>query len=112
MSEGLMLWLMLLGAHWVADYPLQGDFLAKAKGDNLMFGETMRQYHLIAHAGIHGAAVALVTGSVVFGFVEWGLHALIDELKVRRVTSFKVDQALHIACKFTYLIIIIGSTSS
>lgn len=92
-----MLLLMLLAAHWVADYPLQGDFLAKAKQQG-----PMRAYHLIAHAGIHGGAVALVTGSLVFGLVEWMLHTMIDEFKVRGVTSFQQDQAFHIVCKLAY----------
>ena len=98
-----MLLLMLLAAHWVADYPLQGDFLAKAK-----FQGPLRAYHLVAHAGIHGGAVALVTGSVTLGLVEWALHTIIDELKVKGVTTFEVDQFLHIVCKLAYFLLIAG----
>ena len=65
----------------------------------------LRVYHLIAHAGIHGAVVLLVTGSVVLGFAEWFLHALIDEAKTRRKISFAQDQALHLLCKFCWLIV-------
>lgn len=92
-----MLLLMLLAAHWVADYPLQGDFLAKAKQQG-----PLRAYHLVAHAGIHGGAVALVTGSVWLGLVEWVLHTVIDEAKVKGKTDFAIDQALHIGCKLIY----------
>jgi hypothetical protein len=90
--------LMLLAAHWVADYPLQGDFLATAK-----FKGPLREYHLVAHAGIHAGAVALVTGSVWLGLIEWLLHTAIDEAKVRGKTSFAVDQTLHILCKAAYV---------
>jgi len=101
METTAYLGLMLLAAHWVADYPLQGDFLATAK-----FKGPLRFYHLVAHAGIHGGAVALVTGSVWLGLAEWLAHTIIDELKVKGKTSFAVDQALHIACKAAWLLIL------
>lgn len=99
MDAILTMALMLIGAHWVSDYPLQGQFLsdAKAKGP-------LRFYHLIAHAGIQGAAVALVTGNVWLGIAEWLAHIVIDEAKVRDKTTFAQDQALHIACKALWLI--------
>lgn len=104
MEAALTLLLMLLAAHWVCDYPLQGDFLASAKANG-----PLRVYHLTAHAGIHAGAVALVTGSLVLGLIEWAAHTIIDELKVRQLTTFAVDQALHIACKAGYVAIIIGA---
>lgn len=104
MSEAPMLLLLLLAAHWVCDYPLQGDFLASAKSTG-----PLRVYHLTAHAGIHGGAVALVTGSLLLGLIEWAVHAVIDELKIRNHTTFAFDQALHIACKVAYVAIIAGA---
>lgn len=95
--------LMLLAAHWVADYPLQGDFLAKSK-----FEGPLRVYHLIAHAGIHGGAVALVTGSVWLGLAEFVAHTIIDELKIKGRTTFALDQALHIICKAAWLLILVS----
>ena len=102
MEASLTLFLMLLGTHWICDYPLQGQFLsdAKAKGP-------LRVYHLIAHAGIHGAGVALVTGNVWLGLAEWVLHTIIDEAKIRGKTTFAQDQALHIACKLLWLVLVI-----
>lgn len=90
--------LMLFAAHWVADYPLQGDFLASAKSAG-----PLRAYHLIAHAGIHGGAVMVVTGNVWLGLIEWALHTVIDEAKVKGKTSFATDQALHLICKAVYI---------
>lgn len=90
--------LMLLAAHWVCDYPLQGDFLSRAKQSG-----PLRIYHLVAHAGIHAGAVFLVTGSLVLALIEWLLHSAIDEAKVRGITTFAVDQALHVACKGIYI---------
>lgn len=101
MTEILTMGLYLLAGHWIADYPLQGDFLAKAKQQG-----PLRVYHLVARAGIHGAAVALITGSLLLGLAEWAMHTLIDELKVRGRTSFAEDQISHIACKSFWLAII------
>lgn len=106
MADSLPLILfMLLAAHWVADYPLQGDFLARTKAEG-----PLRAYHLIAHAGIHGGAVALVTGSLALGLVEWVLHTLIDEMKVRGRTSFSADQAMHLTCKMLYVALLAGAS--
>jgi hypothetical protein len=58
-----LLW-MLIG-HAVADYPLQGDWLARAKNRTLALvaGETIWWHALAAHAAIHAGAVRLATGS-------------------------------------------------
>lgn len=101
MENMLMLALMLIGAHWLCDYPLQGQFLSDAKANG-----PLRVYHLVAHAGIQGAAVALVTGNVWLGLAEWAAHTVIDELKVKGLTTFAIDQALHIACKVAWLSVI------
>lgn len=89
--------LYLIAAHFVCDYPLQGDFLAKAKAVG-----PLRVWHLLGHATIHGAAVCLVTGSVWLGLCELTVHACFDELKVRGETTFGEDQAMHIFCKITW----------
>lgn len=101
MEPILMMALMLLGAHWLCDYPLQGQFLSDAKTKG-----PLRFYHLVAHSGIQGAAVAVVTGNVWLGLAEWAAHTIIDELKVRGYTTFALDQALHITCKAVWLVIL------
>lgn len=103
MEAVLMMALLLIGAHWVCDYPLQGGFLASAKQNG-----PLRFYHLVAHAGIHGAAVALVTGNVWLGLAEWAAHTVIDELKVKGKTSFALDQTLHVVCKVVWLAVFFG----
>ena len=96
--------LLLCAAHWVCDYPLQGDFLAKAKQSG-----PLRVYHLVAHAGIHAGAVLLVTGSLLLALVEWVLHTIIDQLKVDGRTTFALDQALHLLCKLVYVVAIVAT---
>jgi hypothetical protein len=51
----------------------------------------LRIYHLIAHSGIQGAGVAVVTGNIWLWLAEWLAHTLIDEAKVRGRTTFAQD---------------------
>ncbi len=99
-----MMIVLLLAAHFVCDYPLQGDFLAKAKAQG-----PLRLWHLFGHSMIHGGAVALVTGWATLGILETICHMLIDELKVRGITSFATDQALHMVCKAAWIVIVLGN---
>lgn len=96
--------LILLFAHLLADYPLQGDFLAKAKGKNVIA--------LISHAGIWTGCIA-VSGYLV-GFnvniidisILFVVHAIADYLKAnnklwyRKLDPLKggllSDQIIHV----------------
>lgn len=92
---------LLIAAHFVADYPLQGDFLAKAKANG-----PLRVWHLFGHSAIHGGAVLLITGSLLLALLETAAHMAIDEAKVRGRTTFAQDQALHMACKVAWAALI------
>lgn len=94
---------LLVAGHFVADYPLQGDFLAKAKAQG-----PLRVWHLFGHSVIHGGAVLLITGSLILFALETLAHMLIDECKVRERISFATDQSLHIGCKLLWIAIIAG----
>lgn len=98
MSELLAL---LIAGHFVADYPLQGDFLASAKQKG-----PLRAWHLFGHSAIHGGAVLLITGSLLLCFLETIVHMAIDEAKTRGITTFAQDQALHMVCKAAWLALI------
>lgn len=94
---------LMIAAHFVCDYPLQGDFLARAKREG-----PLRVWHLFGHSAIHGGAVLIITGSPVLFALETMAHMLIDESKVRGRTSFSTDQALHIGCKALWFALIAG----
>lgn len=99
-----MIFFLLLAGHAVADYPLQGDFLAVGKGsrDKPHFG--IPWYHcLAAHSLIHGGFVAVITGSLWLGIAETTCHWFIDDAKCRRWTGINVDQALHVGCKAAWV---------
>ncbi|AIF44926.1 DUF3307 domain-containing protein [Virgibacillus sp. SK37] len=96
--------LILIFAHLLADYPLQGDFLAQQKGKNMIA--------LITHAGIWTgviATAAFLIGidinlfDILFLFI---VHAVADYMKAKPVGFYKklnplgagliIDQSIHL----------------
>lgn len=96
--------LVLLAVHAVCDYPLQGDFLAKAKNHKTPIPGVPWSTALSSHALIHGGGVWLVTGSWILLVVEFVAHTLIDFAKSDGRLTFNQDQSLHIACKVGYVL--------
>jgi hypothetical protein len=96
--------LWLLAAHFICDYPLQGDFLGKAKNcANPIPGVPWYQC-LFAHAFIQAFFVSLITGNVWIGLAELFLHLVVDHAKCMGFLgtgerAFNLDQAIHIGSK-------------
>lgn len=111
-ANGLALfWALLLG-HALADFPLQGQFLAVGKDRHadlssvtggLTWPKGMWLYCLTIHSLVQAAFVWMITGSLVLSVVEFVLHWLIDLVKNEGWTSFYADQALHAVCKAGYV---------
>ena len=93
-----ILWVLL--AHYIADYPLQGDFLAQTKGKYW--------YSLFVHSIIYGLTIALCF-RLIGVFAIWkaillvGSHIIIDYKKATAknkdkalTTYLYIDQFLHI----------------
>ncbi|WP_439399855.1 DUF3307 domain-containing protein [Bradyrhizobium sp. PMVTL-01] len=104
-----MLLLELLAFMWIAhaicDYPLQGDWLSKAKNPTLTLvpGEQIWPLALLSHAAIHAGAVRLITGSWLLACFEFVAHTCIDYSKCRNCIGYNFDQALHLACKLLWI---------
>ena len=97
---GLALFLLMVGFHFIADFPLQGDFLAKGKAGLLDTPECkVSPWCLIAHGAIHGLFVGMTTATIEFGMAEFICHTMIDLFKIKKKISFNTDQYLHIFCK-------------
>lgn len=94
----MILWLLICG-HALADFPLQGDFLACGKNQTNPIPGVPWWQCLLAHSLIHGGTVTLITGSVGLGFIEFCVHATIDFQKCKGTFGYNVDQALHILTK-------------
>jgi hypothetical protein len=99
---------LLVVGHAIADYPMQGDFLARAKNRTAPIPGVPWYQALMAHAGIHGGFVGIITGSVWLGIAEFLIHAAIDDAKCRGRISYNTDQALHIGCKVLWVLILWG----
>lgn len=96
-------WLMV--AHALCDFPLQGDYLASAKRRHHQNGANgFWVFALSAHALIHAGAVALVTGSVTLGALEFIAHWLIDCGKCEGRIDMSQDQMLHVVCKIVWMV--------
>jgi len=94
-----MLFFALLIGHALADYPLQGDFLARAKNHTAPIPGVPWYQALTAHALIHGGMVWAITGCWWLGALEAIFHAAIDHCKCIGFINFNIDQAAHVICK-------------
>lgn len=103
---------LLLAAHFLCDYPLQGTWIATTKSHRQPHPSGYPWYHsLTAHASIHGAAVGLVTGSLLLGWLELIAHWLIDYSKNSDRFGVNLDQFLHITCKGIWILMLMNNIS-
>ncbi|MFZ5744434.1 MAG: DUF3307 domain-containing protein [Pseudomonadota bacterium] len=104
MSEYLTIFAALVVGHAIADYPLQGDFLSKAKNRAAAIPGVPWYQALGAHAVMHGGMVWALTGLIWLGLLEMVAHALIDDAKCTGRLSFNQDQSLHLVCKVLWAV--------
>lgn len=89
--------------HALADFPLQGSYLARQKFRRLADSRSDWLVALSAHCVIQAGGVWLVSGSLALGIVELVLHGLIDLAKGEDKFGLATDQLLHVACKLAYV---------
>jgi len=101
---------LLFIGHALADYPLQGDWIAKAKNHklNLVPGETIWPSVLACHAAIHAGFVWAITGSGWLGLGEFLAHTLIDFTKSDGRLTYNQDQLLHVLCKVVWFMALVS----
>jgi len=120
---------LLIFCHFVADYPMQGHFVAMGKNRMHPLPGTPWYQILLAHAVMHGGMVAGGVALAAFSghpelfplvlpmaVSEAVCHWLIDSWKCRRevllrdvedareverarILAYNIDQALHFSCK-------------
>ena len=100
----------LLAGHAVGDFGLQSDWMVKHKNRHVKLASAFSSRPewvwievLSAHSLIHAGAVALATGSVLLGVLEFIAHWIIDFGKGENWFGFHTDQGLHILSKFVWL---------
>lgn len=97
---------LLIVGHAIADYPLQGDFLAKAKNHTAPIVGVPWYQALAAHSAIHAGFVGMITGSIWLALAEFLIHSATDYAKCDGRISYNMDQAIHIACKVVWVMIL------
>lgn len=105
MIDFLVILFALIVGHMLADFPLQGDYLAKAKARATEFPGVPWYYALFAHSMIHAGIVAIITGSMMCALLELALHACIDFAKNEGEFDFMQDQMAHLVCKVGWALI-------
>lgn len=100
----ISLFLILLFVHFLLDYPLQGDFLAKAKNRYDPIPHVPWYQAMGAHSLMHGIAVGFITGSFIFFVLETAIHWWVDDQKCKGELTFNQDQAIHIVCKLIWAV--------
>lgn len=93
---------LLIFAHALADYPMQGPFLSEAKNRNTALGKVFWPHALFAHSMIHGGFVLLITGNIWFAGAEVIVHGFTDWMKCENKISLNVDQMVHLICKVAW----------
>lgn len=104
MEALILIFLGLMFAHLLADYPLQGEFLANFKGKNPII--------LVAHAGIWTGCVTIagLLMGLDIGLLDVTLlfvvHTIVDYLKAANKLYYKklqplqggllIDQLIHV----------------
>ncbi len=94
-------------AHALADFPLQGEYLARMKVRDQADNLPEWIIALTAHSLVQAGGVWIVSGSPILGATELGLHWLIDLGKGEGKFGYATDQMLHLACKLTYVIVLV-----
>lgn len=104
---------ILLFGHFLADFALQNDFVARSKDPRFNVREMWIPV-MIAHCMIHAGVVFIITGYLSLALFQFATHYLIDVAKCMQMfgktdRAFVIDQMLHvavmaiIALAFTYM---------
>lgn len=93
------LFFLLACAHFLCDFALQSDWMAKAKNpfvNGKYIDNEIWRVVLLAHCMIHAGAVLFITGSVTAAIIVLVTHLVIDYCKCAGKMSFTMDQLLHL----------------
>lgn len=99
----IALFIKLLFGHAVMDFPMQGDFMSRAKNHTHPLQGVPYGWPLFFHALMHGVTVAYFTHSMILGWLEAGVHVVLDYRKCEGSITFHEDQQLHVLCKVMWV---------
>lgn len=110
--------ILLLLWHALADFPLQGDFIARFKAPAIYWPErapapngdygwvpnAIWPWCMSAHCMIHAGGVFFITMSWQCAVFEFATHWVIDWTKCHGRISFNTDQVLHLIGKLVIIL--------
>lgn len=98
---------VLIFFHYVGDFALQTKYIADGKNRCHPLPGASWFHPLFAHSVIHGGFVYFVTGGcLTLALLEIACHFVIDDSKCNGRFGEHVDQALHIACKLLWAVLL------
>ena len=98
----MLFWLVV--GHVLCDFPLQTDFMARYKNPTVISDHPWVVV-MTAHCILHAGAVALITGSILLGCLEFAFHFWTDYHKCKGKYGMLTDQALHVMYKVNWAFI-------
>lgn len=107
MEYYLTILVLLIFCHFLADYPLQGNFLAQVKNKFKPVEGTPWYQAMVAHCFIHASFVMLITNSLLFFVVEFVIHFITDHAKCAGYITYNKDQAIHILTKTSFVAVMV-----
>lgn len=101
--------LLMLAAHFIADYPLQGDFLSTQKNPYLAAEKRFMPWEqaMLAHCAIQAGFVLLLTGNIFLCLAELVVHFSTDIIKCAGRISFNTNQYINFGCKVLWVILLL-----
>ncbi len=101
MGGSMTTFLYLITAHYLGDFALQNDFVAKFKAP----GMPNWLHVMTAHCAIQALPVLLITQSPALAIGEFIVHFATDCAKCKGYIGFTVDQLIHIGCKVAWFVL-------
>jgi hypothetical protein len=101
----------MIGCHFLADFPLQGNYVSAMKDPNRGSDKPQWWIFMTAHCAIQALFVYLLTAGLNLEptLIEFVAHFVIDWLKAKGKISFLEDQIAHIFCKLVYCLLLAGT---
>ncbi len=82
--------------------------MAKGKSPLTAWPGVPYWHPLTAHAAIHGAAVAVLTGVWWLAVAEGVVHWVTDYVKCRGWIGYTTDQLVHVLCKVAWVGVVVA----
>lgn len=107
-TDPAALFFLFLGAHAVADFALQTEWIATNKNRHVRerltaearaTSQVVWPHLMTAHALHHGLFVFLISHSLILGVAETVVHWITDFGKCEKWYGFHMDQFIHVATK-------------